>query len=115
MYKFTQVVHKFTQVFLSPMARQFSAHLWFLHWYQEMKPQFAGLVGLLVINFHIRLPTRPCFRLAICFVQQGLATAYDLAVFRLVNHSRTVASMRETCWENKAFSINKAGSQAKNV
>ena len=39
------------------------------------------------------------------FVQGGLATAFDLAAFRLsmiapvkksVNHSRTVASMRET-------------------
>ena len=38
----------------------------------------------------------------------GLATAFDLAAFRLsmiapvkksVNHSRTVASMRETGWE----------------
>ena len=40
--------------------------------------------------------------------QGGLATAFDLAAFRLsmiapvkksVNHSRTVASMRETRWE----------------
>ena len=40
--------------------------------------------------------------------QGGLATAFDLAAFRLfiiapvkksVNHSRTVASMRETGWE----------------
>ena len=47
--------------------------------------------------------------------QGGLATAFDLAAFRLsmiapvkksVNHSRTVASMRETGWEqhyNKKF------------
>ena len=41
-------------------------------------------------------------------IQGGLATASDLAAFRLsmiapvkksVNHSRTVASMRETGWE----------------
>ena len=40
----------------------------------------------------------------------GLATAFDLAAFRLsmiapvkksVNHSRTVASMRETDWEKQ--------------
>ena len=40
----------------------------------------------------------------------GLATAFDLAAFRLsmitpvkksVNHSRTVASMRETGWEQQ--------------
>ena len=40
----------------------------------------------------------------------GLATAFDLAAFRLsmiapvkksVNHSTTVASMRETGWEKK--------------
>ena len=44
----------------------------------------------------------------ICPAQGGLATAFDLAAFRLsmiapvkksVNHSRTVASMRETGWE----------------
>ena len=43
-----------------------------------------------------------------CYPQGGLATAFDLAAFRLsmiapvkksVNHSRTVASMRETGWE----------------
>ena len=43
-------------------------------------------------------------------VQGGLATAFDLAAFRLsmiapvkksVNHSRTVASMRETGWEKQ--------------
>ena len=42
--------------------------------------------------------------------QGGLATAFDLAAFRLsviapvkksVNHSRTVASMRETGWEQQ--------------
>ena len=42
--------------------------------------------------------------------QGGLATAFDLAAFRLsmiapvkksVNHSRTVASMRETGWKQK--------------
>ena len=42
--------------------------------------------------------------------QGGLATAFDLAAFRLsmiapvkksVNHSRTVASMRETGWEKQ--------------
>ena len=40
----------------------------------------------------------------------GLATAFDVAAFRLsmitpvkksVNHSRTVASMRETGWEQQ--------------
>ena len=44
-----------------------------------------------------------------CYMQGGLATASDLAAFRLsmiapvkksVNHSRTVASMRETDWEH---------------
>ena len=44
-----------------------------------------------------------------CEMQGGLATAFDLAAFRLsmiapvkksVNHSRTVASMRETGWNN---------------
>ena len=44
------------------------------------------------------------------WVQGGLATAFDLAAFRLsmiapvkksVNHSRTVASMRETGWEQQ--------------
>ena len=44
------------------------------------------------------------------FEQGGLATASDLAAFRLsmiapvkksVNHSRTVASMRETGWEQQ--------------
>ena len=43
-------------------------------------------------------------------MQGGLATAFDLAAFRLsmiapvkksVNHSRTVASMRETDWEKQ--------------
>jgi len=42
--------------------------------------------------------------------QGGLATAFDLAAFRLsmiapvkksVNHSRTVVSMRETGWEKQ--------------
>ena len=42
--------------------------------------------------------------------QEGLATAFDLAAFWLsmiapvkksVNHSRTVASMRETSWEKQ--------------
>ena len=42
----------------------------------------------------------------------GLATAFDLAAFRLsmmapvkksVNHSRTVASMREKGWEQQQF------------
>ena len=42
--------------------------------------------------------------------QGGLATAFDLAAFRLsmiapvkksVNHSRTVSSMRETGWEQQ--------------
>ena len=42
------------------------------------------------------------------WIQGGLATAFDLAAFRLsmiapvkksVNHSRTVASMRGTGWE----------------
>ena len=46
-------------------------------------------------------------------VQGGLATAFDLAAFRLsmiapvkksVNHSRTVASMRETGWEQQQSS-----------
>ena len=44
----------------------------------------------------------------ICRIQGVLAMAFDLAAFRLsmiapvkksVNHSRTVASMRETGWE----------------
>ena len=43
-------------------------------------------------------------------IQGGLATAFDLAAFRLsmiapvkksVNHPKTVASMRGTGWENK--------------
>ena len=43
-------------------------------------------------------------------MQGGLATAFDLAAFRLsmiapvkksVNYSRTVASMRETDWEKQ--------------
>ena len=43
-------------------------------------------------------------------IQGGLATAFDLAAFRLsmiapvkksVNHSTTVASMRETGWEKQ--------------
>ena len=46
----------------------------------------------------------------ICHAQGGLATAFDLAAFRLsmiapvkksVNHSRPVASMRETGWEQQ--------------
>ena len=46
------------------------------------------------------------------YEQGGLATAFDLAAFRLsmiapvkksVNHSRTVASMRETGWEQEQF------------
>ena len=45
-----------------------------------------------------------------CEMQGGLATAFDLAAFWLsmiapvkksVNHSRTVASMRETGWEQQ--------------
>ena len=44
--------------------------------------------------------------------QGGLATAFDLAAFRLsmiapvkksVNHPKTVASMRGTGWENNKF------------
>ena len=44
------------------------------------------------------------------WVQVGLATAFDLTAFRLsmiapvkksVNHSRTVASIRETGWEKQ--------------
>ena len=46
--------------------------------------------------------------------QRGLATAFDLAAFRLsmiapvkksVNHSRTVASMRETRWEQQEVGL----------
>ena len=46
----------------------------------------------------------------VSFGQGGLATAFDLAAFRLsmiapvkksVNHSRTVASVRETGWEKQ--------------
>ena len=46
--------------------------------------------------------------------QGGLATAFDLATFRLsmiapvkksVNHSSTVASMRETGWEQPKKSV----------
>ena len=45
-----------------------------------------------------------------CEMQGGLAMAFDLATFRLsmiasvkksINHSRTVASMRETGWEQQ--------------
>ena len=48
--------------------------------------------------------------LVLLLLQGGLATASDLAAFRLsmiapvkksVNHSRTVASMRETGWEKQ--------------
>ena len=47
-----------------------------------------------------------------CRVQGGLATAFDLAAFRLsmiapvkksVNHPKSVASMRGTGWENNKF------------
>ena len=47
---------------------------------------------------------------AITYTRGGLATAFDLTAFRLsmivpvkksVNHSRTVASMRETGWEQQ--------------
>ena len=53
--------------------------------------------------------------------QGGLATAFDLAAFRLsmiapvkksVNHSRTVASMRETRWEQQQEVRLRSGSTA---
>ena len=47
-------------------------------------------------------------------IQGGLATAFDLAAFRLsmiapvkesVNHPKNVATMRETGWENNKFVV----------
>ena len=49
-----------------------------------------------------------------CEMQGGLATAFDLAAFRLsmiapvkkyVNHPKNVATMRETGWENNKFVV----------
>ena len=63
-----------------------------------------GMKGSLVFSFHASLDnTNGC-------LQGGLATAFDLAAFRLsmiapvkksVNHSRTVASVRETGWKKQ--------------
>ena len=59
-------------------------------------------LGFFSINFFLAVPSG--------LKSGGLATASDLAAFRLsmiapvkksVNHSRTVASMRETGWEQQ--------------
>ena len=72
--------------------------------------QFNGFVDhkLPTRIIELRLSLRPiCMNLQ---DQGGLATAFDLAAFRLsmiapvkksVNHPKTVASMRGTGWENK--------------
>ena len=70
---------------------------------------FASRYKLQQLCFYLWCSRLPPFK-TIFLYQVGLATAFDLAAFRLsmiapvkksVNHSRTVASMRETGWEKQ--------------
>ena len=70
---------------------------------------FASRYKLQQLCFYLWCSRLPPFK-TIFLYQVGLATAFDLAAFRLsmiapvkksVNHSRTVASMRETGWEQQ--------------
>ena len=85
------------------------------HYSQSSHENVTTSRGTFPLASYKEIPPSPPWRsesdwLKICVNQGGLATAFDLAAFRLsmiapvkksVNHSRTVASMRETGWEQQ--------------
>ena len=80
----------------------------FLKIFQVSTDEEMGKQSKLVEFFNSKPFSNSCLR--DWRAQRGLATAFDLAAFWLsmitpvkksVNHSRTVASMRETGWEKQ--------------